>query len=144
MRKTLGKTMAIIGIVGCLCINTGNAKAIDVDPAVIPYNVTEAETVSIMRATGYFSADVKPYARAKGDTDLPLEAGETVRIRATYSPEDASVDFGLVGPDGVFYYVGAEDGSFDTTFEIPERGNYRLGIKNNSGQTVKVSGFITY
>jgi hypothetical protein len=57
---------------------------------------------------------------------------------------DADVDFGLVGPDGVFHYVSAEDGSFDKTFEIPERGDYRLGIKNNFGQTVKVSGFVRY
>ena len=54
------------------------------------------------------------------------------------------MDFGLVGPDGVFHYVSAEDGNFDKTFEIPKRGNYRLGIKNNSGQTVKVSGFVRY
>lgn len=54
------------------------------------------------------------------------------------------MDFGLVGPDGVFHYVSAEDGSFDKTFEIPERGDYRLGIKNNFGQTVEVSGFVRY
>ena len=26
------------------------------------------------------------------------------------------MDFGLVGPDGVFHYVSAEDGSFDKIF----------------------------
>lgn len=99
---------------------------------------------SISRASGSFNVSVAANARAKGDTDFPLEAGETVRIYATYSPESASVDFGLVDPDGVFHYVTAENGSVDTTFEIPESGNYRLGIKNNSGYTVTVAGFVKY
>lgn len=138
MKKTFKRIVAVIGIVGCLVTNVG---AIGED---LSYNAPAAETISITRATGSFSVEVKPYERAKGDTNLPMEAGETVRIRATYSPEDASVDFGLVDPDGIFHYLSAEDGVFDKTFEIPERGNYRLGIKNNSSQTVSVSGFVRY
>lgn len=138
MKKTFRRIAAVIGIVGCLFTNAG---AIGAD---LSYIELEAETVSITRATGSFSVEVKPYERAKGNTDFPMEAGETVRIRATYSPEDASVDFGLVDPDGIFHYLSAEDGVFDKTFEIPERGNYRLGIKNNSSQTVSVSGFVRY
>lgn len=67
-----------------------------------------------------------------------------MRIYATYSPDSANMDFGLVDPDSVFHYVSAENGSIDKTFEVPERGNYRLGIKNNSGNTVQVSGFVKY
>ena len=111
---------------------------------IASYDDTAVEMVAILRASGSFNVSVNPYARAKGDTDFPLEAGETVRIYATYSPDSASMDFGLVDPDGVFHYVSAENGSFDETFEVPESGNYRLGIKNNSGQTVKVSEFVRY
>ena len=140
MRKTLRRFMAITGIMICLVTNAG---AID-NQESLPSTVDEPVVASIMRATGSFSIDVKPHTKAKGNTDFPMEAGESVRIQATYSPADADVDFGLVGPDGVFHYVSAEDGNFDKTFEIPERRNYRLGIKNNSGQTVKVSGFVRY
>ncbi len=35
-------------------------------------------------------------------SSFPLEAGETVTIRAVYSPEFASVDFGLIAPDVFF------------------------------------------
>lgn len=140
MRKSLRKFMAITGIMICLVSNAG---AID-NQERLPTSSGEPVVTSIMRATGSFSIDVKPYTKAKGNTNFPMEAGETVRIRATYSPENASVDFGLVGPDGIFHYLSAENGVFDETFEIPERGNYRLGIKNNSGSTIKVSGFVRY
>lgn len=141
MYKAFRKSLAVVATICCLCVSAGATAA---ESIAVPYDDTAVEMTSILRASGSFNVSVNPYARAKGDTDFPLEAGETVRIYATYSPESASVDFGLVDPDGVFHYVSAENGSFDETFEVPESGNYRLGIKNNSGQTVKVSGFVKY
>lgn len=143
MYKALQKIIAVVAIVGCICVN---AVAVEFEMAnhVLASDETWVEMTSISRASGSFNVSVAANARAKGDTDFPLEAGETVRIYATYSPESASVDFGLVDPDGVFHYVTAENGSVDTTFEIPESGNYRLGIKNNSGYTVTVAGFVKY
>ena len=143
MYKALQKIIAVVAIVGCICVN---AVAVEFEMAnhVLASDETWVEMTSISRASGSFNVSVAANARAKGDTDFPLEAGETVRIYATYSPERASVDFGLVDPDGVFHYVTAENGSVDTTFEIPESGNYRLGIKNNSGYTVTVAGFVKY
>lgn len=141
MYKVFRKVMAVVAVVCCLCMNAGATGS---ELIAIPYDDAKVESAAILRASGSFNVSVNPYARAKGDTDFPLEAGETVRIYATYSPDSASVDFGLVDPDGVFHYVRAENGSVDTTFEVPESGNYRLGIKNNSGQTVKVSGFVRY
>ena len=87
---------------------------------------------------------MEPYSNTRGDEEFHLEEGETVRIYATYSPQNVCLDFGLIAPDGVFHYVSAEDGTIDTTIEVPESGNYRLGIRNNSGNTVKVSGFVKY
>ena len=143
MYKALQKIIAVVAIAGCICVN---AVAVEFEMAnhVLASDETWVEMTSISRASGSFNVSVAANARAKGDTDFPLEAGETVRIYATYSPESASVDFGLVDPDGVFHYVTAENGSVDTTFEIPESGNYRLGIKNNSGYTVTVAGFVKY
>ena len=141
MYRAFRKVLAAIAVICCLCMNAG---ATGPESTSVSYDGNSQEMVTILRASGSFNISVNPYTRAKGDTNFPLEAGETVRIYATYSPESASVDFGLVDPDGVFHYVSAENGSFDETFEVPESGNYRLGIKNNSGQTVKVSGFVKY
>ena len=87
---------------------------------------------------------VSPNGKSQADKTFPLEAGETVRIYATYSPDDASVDFGLIDPDGIFHYFNVTDGTIDKTIEIAERGNYRLAVKNNSSKTVKISGFVKY
>lgn len=141
MYRAFRKVLAAVTLICCLCMN---AEATGPELTSVPYGGNSLEMTTILRASGSFNVSVNPYTRAKGNTDFPLEAGETVRIYATYSPETASVDFGLVDPDGVFHYVSAKNGSIDMTFEIPESGNYRLGIKNNSGQIVKVSGFVKY
>ena len=141
MCKAFRKVMAAAVVICCLYMNAG---AIGPEPPVTPYDDVKVESAAILRASGSFNTSVKPYSRAKGNTDFPLEAGETVRIYVTYSPESASVDFGLVDPDGIFHYLRAENGVFDKTFEIPESDNYRLGIKSNSGETVRISGFVKY
>ena len=54
------------------------------------------------------------------------------------------MDFGLVAPDGKFYYFNVTDGSIDETIEVDESGYYTLQIRNNSSGIVKVSGFVNY
>lgn len=58
---------------------------------------------SFMRATGHFDMEVPGNSTIKADKEFPLEIGETVAINAVYSPQTASVDFGLIAPDGLFY-----------------------------------------
>ena len=60
---------------------------------------------NVARATGRFSMEVPGGALVKASSSFPLEAGETVTIKATYTPFSASVDFGLIAPDGYFYYL---------------------------------------
>jgi hypothetical protein len=73
-----------------------------------------------------------------------MSAGETVRIRANYSPENASLDFGLVDSNEKFHYINVTTGSIDKTIEIPENGDYTLAIRNNSSKSVKVTGDVRY
>ena len=98
----------------------------------------------VTRATGRFSVDVPGNTTVKAATSFPLESGETVAINAVYSPRSASVDFGLLDPDGLFHPVNTTDGSFDETIRVNQRGNYTLVIRNNSSYTISVSGFVTY
>lgn len=52
-----------------------------------------------------------------------MEAGETITVSATYTPRSASVD---------------------KTIRVNQRGDYTLAIRNNSSNTVSVSGFVNY
>ncbi len=62
----------------------------------------------------------------------------------TVSPFSASLDVGLIAPDGNFYYFSVNDGIIDETIQVNESGNYTFQIRNNSGTEVKVSGFVNY
>lgn len=78
------------------------------------------------------------------DKSFHLEAGEVVRINCSYSPESASIDFGLIAPDGAFYYVNVTDGSINKSIQVDETGDYTLAVRNNSSDTVSVVGFVHY
>lgn len=80
----------------------------------------------------------------ENELDLHLEYGETVTITASYSPASASVDFGLIDSDGVFYPVRGSNGSINQTIRIDLRGTYTFAVRNNSSYKVSVSGFVNY
>ena len=126
-------------MVTCLCINV---RAIN-ETSPKPEARDVSETV-IGRATNSFNMSIKAYGKGKANTAFPLEAGETVRIKASYTPFSAGVDFGLIDADGVFHYINVTNGSSDETIEIEERGKYTFAVRNNSGSTVKLSGFVKY
>ena len=98
-------------------------------------------SISTTRASGEFEMTVSAKTKAIADSSFPLEAGETVRINASYSP-NGSVDFGLV--DEIFHYINVTNGSIDKTIRVSERGNYKFQVRNNSSVAVKVKGFVTY
>lgn len=95
-------------------------------------------------ATNSFSMSVPAKTKAIANMSFPLMAGETVTIKASYAPFSASVDFGLIAPDGKFYYFNITNGSIDKTIKVSESGSYTLQIRNNSEGEVKVSGFVNY
>lgn len=132
-KKALCLLLASTLTLACL---TMNASAAQTEP--------EAGTLVIERASGRFSMDIGKGSTASADQDFFLAVGETVTIEATYTPRSASVDFGLITPDGTFYSMPASGGSFNETIRIDQRGYYTLAIRNNSGSTVSVSGTVTY
>ncbi len=104
----------------------------------------EVQTFSMARASGRFSLDVPGNVMFEADRSFSLDAGESVTIEANYSPWSASVDFGLIAPDGLFYPVRAQNGSINKTIEVVERGNYTFAIRNNSSVEISVSGYVKY
>lgn len=101
------------------------------------------DSLAVM-ATGKFDMDVPGNSAVKAGSSFPLEVGEVVTIKATYSPFSASVDFGLIAPDGLFYGLNTTTGSFDKAIEVTQRGNYYLAVRNNSSETIHVSGHVNY
>lgn len=137
MKRFVCLALSCLIFFGNLCVN---ARATEEIGAF----VDSSNSMPVLMATGAFNMSVSPYGRSQADKTFPLEAGETVRIYATYSPDDVSVDFGLIDPNGIFHYFNVTGGTIDKTIGIAERGNYRLAVKNNSSETVRISGFVKY
>ena len=97
-----------------------------------------------VRATKDFSISIPAGESKSLKTLLPLAAGESVSIQAYYSPETASVDFGLISSDGLFYFMSESDGHADIQITVDTPGNYKFAILNNSSQMITVSGKIKY
>lgn len=133
MRKCFRIVLALIIVVSCICT-----------PALAMEDAYYEEEMIVARATGRFNMDVSANTSRKASTSFPLEAGETVTIKASYSPFSANVDFGLVDSSGRFHYVTVTDGSVDEAVTITERGNYTFAVRNNSAYPISVSGYVNY
>lgn len=89
-KRFLCTVLACVVMISCIT----NAAAIQEEVAddFVEYNT---ESILTTRAIGEFEMTVSAKTKAIADSSLSLEAGDTVRINASYSP-DGSVDFGLV------------------------------------------------
>ncbi len=107
--------------------------------------LAEWESGPVPRAFARINISVAPNTKtaAKNQT-FSLEAGEAVRINCSYSPMSASVDFGLLAPDGYFYYERVTSGDINKAIQVDERGSYILAVRNNSSSTISVVGFVNY
>ncbi|MDE7311846.1 MAG: hypothetical protein K2N87_09590 [Eubacterium sp.] len=107
--------------------------------------ITTFPIESMERATIHIDDwNISPGKSATSREDYSLEAGETVTINCSYTPFDASVDFGLITPSGNFRHANRTNGSIFKEIKIYSRGIYRLAIRNNSSRTVSVSGYVNY
>ena len=103
-----------------------------------------AMRISYTRATGAFAMSIPAKSIVQADSSFTVTAGDCVTIKASYAPFSASVDFGLVDSEGVFFCFQATNGSVDRTIQIEESGRYTLQVRNNSANEVQVSGFAGY
>lgn len=133
LRRHLCLLLACIAMFSCLSV-TGAAADLE----------EQAIEISERRATGKFDFEIPANTIMKASTSFPMEYGETVTIKAVYSPESASVDFGLIDSDGLFYPVPGSNGSINQTIRIDLRGTYTFAVRNNSSYEVSVSGFVNY
>lgn len=132
MRKLGGLILACAALIG----STGVSAASSEEALM--------EELLAARTVGSVKFAVSAGASACADNSLTLEAGETVNINCPFSPLRARLDFGLIAPDGTFYYKSATGGTINFTIEVPEDGDYTFAVRNRSSDDVWVLGFVTY
>lgn len=132
-KRIVGVVLALAVVFSCFTV-----------PAFAQENLREEPLTLEQRASGRFSITVKAGDVRKADTSFPLEKGDTVRIKASYAPADATVNFGLTGPDNQFYYIPVSTGAIDETIEVNQHGYYTLTIENTSDSDVTVNGYVNY
>lgn len=133
LKKIFCLMLALVTLISCFGVRAVAAE-------VTPYD----DNFLVVRAMGKFNMEVPANSAVKADSSFPLEVGEVVTIKATYSPFNASVDFGLIAPDGLFYGINTTTGSFDEAIEVNQRGYFTLAVRNNSSETIDVSGYVNY
>lgn len=96
-------------------------------------------------ASGNFSLEADAGELVRSNSTMPLAKGEKVTIKAVYSPYPANVDIGILdSSSGTFYYQTATDGLIDATITVQKSGNYYLAVRNNSDETITLSGTVRY
>lgn len=132
MRKCLGLALA-------LSIAVGSFGA----PTMAAETQSHREPISVIQKTaGRFNETVSAGKTKKLGSAFSLAGGETVTFNATYSPRSASVDFGVVDSNNVFFYITATNGSVDGGVTVTANGYYTPAIRNNSSSSISVSGTV--
>lgn len=133
LKKLFCPLLALALVISCFSASVSAEEVSAVDADMV-----------IARATSRFTIDVPAGTLRQANTSFPLDPGEVVTIKASYSPFSANVDFGLIAPNGRFYYVTVTDGSVDQSIEITQRGEYTFAVRNNSSYSINTSGYIHY
>lgn len=130
MRKRLSLMLALALVTGSLVSST----------TAVESQISSEPVSAIERASGWFNETVSAGKTKKLGSAISLQAGEIINFSATYSPSDASMDFGLVDSNNVFYYITSTTGLIDGDVAAPTNGSYTPAIRNNSSNAVSVSG----
>lgn len=152
IKKFLTLFLACVVAMGALSLtaiaDTGHNDDIlwleDMNRELVDVSRVEVLKESSMRATGSLNCDVPAKTLAVSDIKFPLEIGETVTINCSYSPVSANMDFGVIAPDGYFYFLSVKEGSINRSIAVSQRGGYSMAIRNNSSHIVTVVGFVNY
>lgn len=133
VKRFICAMLALMAVTSCITVNSKAATSDYLNNGELA-----------IQATRSFSFEVRGNTAVQAASSFPLEAGEIVTIKASYSPFSASVDFGLIAPDGLFYGLNTTTGSFDGAIEVNQRGYYYLAVRNNSSEAISVSGYVNY
>lgn len=100
--------------------------------------------IVVSRAAGRLNCTVPAQTVTPIGSEFSLESGDKVSFDCTYTPKSASVDFGVIAPDGLFYAMNSTTGSIDQSLQVSQTGQYTLAIRNNESYAVAVTGTVKY
>lgn len=147
--KKLYKSLVCMAVVCCLSVTAwaaDSAVPLETLESRMPDRIEPANLTDVIgsRAYGSIGTTISANSAVTVGDALSLDAGETVTFDCTYSPTTASMDFGLIAPNGRFYYINATNGSIDQAIRVSERGTYTVAISNNASYAVTVTGTVRY
>lgn len=132
VKRCFGVVMALVIAVSSLGVTSFAAES-----------GKQPEPIVIERASGNFSETVSAGKVKPLGSAISLAKGETVTFKATYTPDNVSVDFGLLDSNNRFYYINVTKGSIiDGSVAAPIGGLYTPAIRNNSTGSITVSGSV--
>lgn len=106
-------------------------------------NIPESDCIMPL-ASGSFRHTLSKNSVVPFDAEFFLDIDETVSYDCTYTPKSASLDFGVIAPDGLFYSLNCTSGSINKSLRVTQAGSYTLAIRNNENYAVTVSGTVRY
>lgn len=98
----------------------------------------------VTRASGTLNAEIAPNSIITINESFTMSANGTIKYNCTYTPKTASLDFGIVDSNNHFHYLNVTTGSINKTIRVSQGDTYTLAIRNNSDQTVTVTGTVNY
>ena len=132
------RMICVILACALLCWNPDICRAVE-------YEGTRGNnSEGVIWANAHYNMSVGPQSSRAASNSIFLEAGEIVRIQATFSPMSSNISVGLIDSNGIFYSISITGGVVDVALRIEERGEYRFAVKNNSLYVLTISGNVNF
>jgi len=131
LKRIWNVLLVVLLIFGCTAMPVGAVKVVE-NPMVI------------YRASGRVNYSISAKSIIYLGDDFYLDKNETISYDCTYTPKSASIDFGYVAPDGLFYSINSTSGSINISIQVDQTGQYTLAIRNNASYAVTVTGTVKY
>ncbi len=112
----------------------------------IPATAVEAYSTDIVmpRVVGQLNHSISAGGITPVGQSFSAAKGDTIKYDCTYTPKSASVDFGYIAPNGLFYSLNSTSGSINKSIIVGQTGQFTLAIRNNESYAVTVTGTIRY
>lgn len=114
--------------------------------SLIPTTAAEVPNNSIImsRVSGRLNYTFAANATTLVGESFSAAKGDTISYNCTYTPKSASMDFGYIAPNGLFYSIKCTSGSINKSIEVGQTGQFTLAIRNNESYAVTVTGTVRY
>lgn len=148
LKKVWNALIACAAVIGCLASTGSASEHNDEIMCMESLNCSAWDIVAMeypaTRASGNLDVDIPANSGVTINGYFTLVSGDLITYDCTYTPSDASIEFGFIAPDGLFYGLYGSNGSINKTIRVSQRGSYTLAICNNSDVTVTVTGTVNY